>query len=470
MRLFLAAAAFAAAAVGQCTVAWAPFAGPSSGVRALAVLPNGDLVAVGDFLAVGPVAAQRAARWDGAQWHAMGGGLPWSTWAVETLADGSVVAGGMFGGLMRWNGTAWSQLGALQPFALDLQALPGGGVAVAGSFPIPGGGNAAIWTGSSWQPLGPLNGDSLAVCRLANGDLVFGGSFTTAGGVPASAIARFDGAQWHAFGGGMNDLVIALAAHPDGSVYAGGNFTAAGGQAAAHIARWNGAQWQPLGAGVDGSVLCIAVMPDGDVVVGGDFDHAGGAPAAGIARWDGASWSAFAGGIDANGIVWDVLPPLREAAIVGGAFQTAGGLATPNLARLGSACGPTAVDLGGGCAGASARVARWPWLGGAMEVAASGLPPLAFAVAVTGLAAVNVPLAGLAPNAPPGCSLLVAPDLLEASVAVAGTAQSAVPIPLRTALLGQSLRQQIVGLAFDANGQWTSTTSTNALLATIGAF
>lgn len=468
-RPFLASFLLVASAAGQCATSWQPFGGPTGGVRALAALPDGDLVVAGDFLAVGGVAATRVARWDGVQWHAMGAGLPWQVWALETLSDGSLAAGGMFGGLMRWNGAAWSQLGALQPYALDLQALPGGGVAVAGSFPIPGGGNAAVWTGAAWQPLGPLNGDSLAVCRLADGSLVFGGSFSVAGGVAASAVARWNGAQWQGLGGGMNDLVIALAAHPDGSVYAGGNFTQAGGQPAAHVARWNGAQWQPLGAGVDGSVLCLTVLPGGDVIVGGDFDNAGGQPAAGIARWNGVAWTTF-GGIDGNGLVWDVLAPQRGAAIVGGAFATAAGASSPNLARLASACPAGAVDLGGGCAAASAAATRWPWLGGALETAATGLPTFAFAVAVTGLAPANVPLATLLPQGQPGCALLVTPDLLDAALAVGGTARVALPIPSQAALLGLTLRQQYVSFELDANGRLTTVTATNALAATIGAF
>lgn len=56
--------------------------------------------------------------------------------------------------------------------------------------------------------------------RLPSGDIVAGGDFTTAGGVPASRIARWDGASWSALGTGMNDSVYALSVLPTGDLVA----------------------------------------------------------------------------------------------------------------------------------------------------------------------------------------------------------------------------------------------------------
>ncbi|MCS7062410.1 MAG: hypothetical protein RMN25_14795, partial [Anaerolineae bacterium] len=46
--------------------------------------------------------------------------------------------------------------------------------------------------------------------------------------VNADYIARWDGAQWHPLGGGLNSTVLALAVS-GGQVYVGGWFTDAGG-------------------------------------------------------------------------------------------------------------------------------------------------------------------------------------------------------------------------------------------------
>jgi hypothetical protein len=89
-------------------------------VRALAVLPSGDLVAAGSFTNAGGVPANSIARWDGSSWSALGGGMDQSVLALAVLPNGDLVAGGNFstaGGvpavrLARWNGSTWSALGS----------------------------------------------------------------------------------------------------------------------------------------------------------------------------------------------------------------------------------------------------------------------------------------------------------------------------------------------------------------------
>jgi hypothetical protein len=77
----------------------------------------------------------------------------------------------------------------------------------------------------------------------------------------------------------------------------GGTFLTAGGQTVNRIARWDGAEWHALGAGVNGNVRCVTVKPDtNELLVGGDFTQAGGSPAFYIAKWNGSAWSALPGG------------------------------------------------------------------------------------------------------------------------------------------------------------------------------
>jgi hypothetical protein len=73
----------------------------------------------------------------------------------------------------------------------------------------------------------------------AGGFLFAGGDFTEAGGVPASKIAKWDGASWSALGSGTNATVRALAS--DGTyLYAGGDFATAGGKPSSYFGRWDG--------------------------------------------------------------------------------------------------------------------------------------------------------------------------------------------------------------------------------------
>jgi hypothetical protein len=63
-------------------------------VNALAVLPNGDLVAGGSFLNVGGVRMNNITRWDGAAWRPLGTGTQNTVSALVVLANGDLVAGG----------------------------------------------------------------------------------------------------------------------------------------------------------------------------------------------------------------------------------------------------------------------------------------------------------------------------------------------------------------------------------------
>jgi hypothetical protein len=138
--------------------------------------------------------------------------------------------------------------------------------------------------------------DGLVVTGMPNGDLVVGGSITSAGGVPCGNLARWDGAAWHTFGWGVNNLVYALAPLPNGDLVVGGMFTAAAGAPVANsIARWNGSSFQPLGTGANGPVYALAALPNGDLVAGGAFTQTGGVPVQGVARWNGTAWSSLGG-------------------------------------------------------------------------------------------------------------------------------------------------------------------------------
>jgi hypothetical protein len=191
-------------------------------------------------------------------------------------------------------------------------ALYAGGIfEVAGGVPASG---IAKWDGATWAPLGSgMSGGIVDVSALVvfddgNGPALYaGGSFLTAGGVTVNRVARWDGSDWTALGSGVGDDVHALAVFDDGggdALYAGGDFTTAGGVAANRIAKWDGASWSALGSGMSGttfpSVLALAVFDDGTgpaLHAGGSFTSAGGVAASRIAKWDGSSWESLGSGL-----------------------------------------------------------------------------------------------------------------------------------------------------------------------------
>ena len=309
----------------QCTERWLTSpaqlgnGGMDRTVRSLVTLANGDFVAGGDFTTAGGVPVKSIARWDAQWWVPLGEGLQGglsgastSVRALLALPNGDLVAGGNFtlagsspvGCVARWDGAAWSSLGlGMNGVVHALVSLPNGDLVAGGSFTTADGlsvGGIARWNGATWSPLGTGAGGSTsasvnALAVLANGDLVAGGNFTTMGGVAANRIARWDGSSWAPLGSGTNSTVNTLVALANGDLVAGGSFTTIGGVGASRIARWDGVSWSPLGVGVSGTVApnvsSLVVFENGDLVAGGRFTNAGGASASNVARWDGAAWT-----------------------------------------------------------------------------------------------------------------------------------------------------------------------------------
>ncbi len=64
-------------------------------------------------------------------------------------------------------------------------------------------------------------------------------------------------------------------------MYVGGAFTSAGGVSNANrIALWNGLQWRAVGGGIDNRRIAAIVVSGDDRYIGGDFINAGGNPSA----------------------------------------------------------------------------------------------------------------------------------------------------------------------------------------------
>lgn len=326
-------------------------------VSALTVLQSGDVVAGGGFAAAGGGLADNIARWDGVAWSPLGSGLGSRVHALTVLPNGDLVAGGYFGqGVARWDGASWSSLGSGVNTSVWALATLSGGDLVAGGYFMTAGGEAANhvaqWSNSSWSALGSgLNLSVSALITLPDGDVVAGGGFTSAGGAPASRIARWDGSAWSPLGSGMNNWVHALAVLPNGDLVAGGEFSSAGGQSAARrVARWNGSSWSSLGFGFfSGQVDALAVMPNGDLVAGGLFLVAGVFDT--LARWDGASWLPINAEMDGSVKCLAVLP--NGDLIAGGSFTAAGGVQVNGVARWN---GSSWSSLDSGVSGGSSTV------------------------------------------------------------------------------------------------------------------
>ncbi|MCB0767870.1 MAG: hypothetical protein KDB95_11745, partial [Flavobacteriales bacterium] len=215
-------------------------------VQAIAIDSNGDLYIGGTFTFVGNVPANQIAKWDGTSWSALGVGVAWGVQpgtVSSLLANGTdIYVGGTFttaGGITvnhiaKWDGANWSALGsglngqqALAMAWMGSELIVGGGFLSAGG--VANTSRLAKWNGTTWSSLGVGTTDSNVQALLVDGtDLYVAGGFTTLVGFPANRIAKWDGSTWSSLGTGMNGQVLSLAKNGT-DLYAGGGFTTAGG-------------------------------------------------------------------------------------------------------------------------------------------------------------------------------------------------------------------------------------------------
>ncbi len=327
-------------------VSWETIAelpGPASTLAVYGMSAHeGSLYVGGVFQNLGGVAAQNVARWDGAQWHALGEGIPFPSvvsgggsggWVRSLVVyQGEVYAGGMFTSydenlgvyryrnILRWNGNSWVDVG--------------GGVW--------GGSSQAVW-----------------LLVVHDGSLIANGTFSLAGtqiggqAVPARDIARWDGQRWHALSGNLivNQPSSRWAVHSHGGyLYAAGQLRSINGVIVnTGLARWNGVAWTPLASGMNSGAWTMSSDGD-DLILGGSFVGLTTPNASCVVRWNegwNEGWRAFpATGFDRS---IAALAVADGRLLASGAFlYTPDGAAANTAAYDGSTWSPT--DSGPGFA------------------------------------------------------------------------------------------------------------------------
>ncbi len=244
--------------------------------RALLRTNDGDIIAAGSFLQADNLPAWGIAKWDGTQWtkmgdNTLGGGFsgyftpepsPTIAYDLEEMPNGDIIACGNFTevdgmpirGIARWDGNQWHPLGTgLSNVPRAMTLLPNGDLMVAGVFGEAGGvacNGIAVWNGTSWSAVGDgFNGINQRspwdLETTAQGKVIMSGAFDQVDSVLANNIAMYDPATdtWSPLGTGMalriQTSVWDVAVDPSGIIYAGGQFISAGGNSDA----WNVAKF-----------------------------------------------------------------------------------------------------------------------------------------------------------------------------------------------------------------------------------
>jgi uncharacterized repeat protein (TIGR01451 family)/uncharacterized delta-60 repeat protein len=349
-------------------------------VNAVAVQPNGDIVAGGAFTVVNSVTRNRLTRLspDGALdfgFAALPGQANDVVRALGLQTDGRILIGGDF---TTYDGHNRGHLARVNlDGTLDWQFDPGSAldhsvysvvetftdtnktvrkVLVGGSFTLANGaprhylaqfnddGSIDLSVNAD-NGAGGIDGPVWAVAVQTDRKIVIGGDFVTINGAAHNHIARLypDGSLDNGFnnpGSGAGDSVRAITIQLDGRILVGGLFTNFNGTVQNHLVRLNAdGSLDPTfnaGVGADNDVYAIALQPDNRILLGGAFTLFSGVTRKGMTRLN-ADGSVdptinFGGGF--NNYVTSLVVQTNDSIVVGGGFTRLDDAPAPYLARV----------------------------------------------------------------------------------------------------------------------------------------
>lgn len=342
-----------------------------------------NLYVGGQFSVAGGVAANNIAKWDGQQWHALGEGPDNGVHAIVHamgVIDGTLYAGGLFvqagtkrvNALAYFDGKNWNPVGEgdengvrkIDVFTNGDTLISSGyvsamfihnrSVVIGGYFHLVGKqktNGIAAWNidTQQWETFnGGLssaipNDLVYAFAFAADGnDLYAGGKFHYAGGVPARNLAKWNGTNWSAVGGGANNWVRGMEVDATGNLYVVGMFDSTGAVRAHGVAKWNKTAWETFGdvyftpGGTGSPQIKTVCLMNNNLYVGGYFENINDAPAWSIAKWDGAKWSPVGEALGFPNRPWpggvNAMQKIGNRLYVGGYFTKAGKIVLARLA------------------------------------------------------------------------------------------------------------------------------------------
>ncbi|HYV94198.1 MAG TPA: T9SS type A sorting domain-containing protein [Chitinophagales bacterium] len=180
----------------------------------------------------------------------------------------------------------------------------------------------AKWDGATWSAMSTQD-EGHANFLIFNGELYLAGD----------QVQKWNGSDWDLVDPYFNEPGASLIEY-NGQLVAGGGFTSAGAVSVKGLAVLDSDNlWQafPVGGvtnsgGYSPPYISRMAIYNGDLIVGGDFDSAGGVACNSIARWDGNQWHSLGNGVTSSGPVANVLAlgVYLDTLYVAGSFDTAG--------------------------------------------------------------------------------------------------------------------------------------------------
>ncbi len=326
------------------------FEGP---VRGIAILPNGEIVITGILVLSGGTNLGAAARWSGTAWVPLGTGVPGEGVALATMPNGDVVVAANDAGanpptstINRWNGTTLIPLPSLGTFGLGQLTVGANGTLFTVAANSLWSFNGTAWTSHALPPWWVTVAITGVLGCFANGDPVLIVSTQPSAGSNDALRFAPATATWTQLPGSFGFQVESLAGVPGGAMFAVGQFDNIDSRAVANVAQWDGFAWQPLFVGAPGGTYAVESLTNDQFAIGGVFTSCGVVAAEHVAQWTGANWAAMGAGL--NHRVYDLARLPNGDLLAGGEFTASGTVTARALARWdGTAWSEFAGGLGG---------------------------------------------------------------------------------------------------------------------------
>jgi uncharacterized delta-60 repeat protein len=348
--------------------------GFSASVSALALQPDGKIIAGGDFVTYNGITVNKIVRLniDGSVDASFVSGLGFNTGVVEVIklnSVGAIMVGGSFTGT--YNGvdvnrlTCLSSNGVLDPIfdigagpfsasVLDVANVSDGSWYVGGSFSIFDSQNQGRV--AKVDPIGALDigyltagvgfdNSVLRVLSLSDNKTMAFGNFTKFNGTICNRISRLfeDGSIDSSFnmsGAGANNTIRSAIIQTDNKMVLAGAFTTYNGVIVNRITRiFPDGLLDPTfitGLGSNNQIYALALQSDGKIIIAGNFTSYNGVSVNRIARLlpDGILDLTFNTGLGADAIVEAVLLQPDGKIVLGGRFTTFNGVSHNRMIRL----------------------------------------------------------------------------------------------------------------------------------------
>lgn len=318
---------------------------------------EGKIVTAGNFGGLGEHEPNGVARWTGSAWEPMASDFR-TVWRLAVFKGklygiGTLqTTGSPIGGLARWTGSAWEIVPGFERAALEAVAATDNYLYVSGSgLSTTEVGYVGRWDGTTLEVFGKELTSTAQIGINAivplGGDRGFcvSGYFNKVNGVATGGAACYEGGAWKPMGAALTTGNTTHMANIGDQLYLGCYCTFPSG--AKNIARWDGKEWVAVGGGLGGTTVGGVqrmVANGSDLYVVGTFSKAGEITANGVARWDGQVWSAQGTGL---------LPATANSVYVGagglwigGNFNMAGGRSSRNIAVYTNVEKKAAIPIG----------------------------------------------------------------------------------------------------------------------------